>query len=227
MIDVWIVGADHDRAAEVTIAVGELGFTPRRVISFRDGRPRFADGGAPRRPEVVVAVAAADDRLAQDVCSLLELHDRISAPVVVAAEEAHMLSLPDSLAKHELIVYPFSVAELRGRIRRARVRFSSVSDEEVVRTGTVAVNLSTYSVTVDNCRVDFSNLEYQLLKFLVTHPQRVLTREALLFGVWGYDYYGGARTVDVHIRRLRAKLGPDNAEQIKTVRGVGYRFEPV
>jgi DNA-binding response OmpR family regulator len=227
MIDVWIAGTDNDRAAQVTAAVGELGFTPRRVIGCRDGRPQFADGGIRRRPDVVVAIADAQDRSARNVCSLLQLHDGVSAPLVVVADDGHMHQLPDSLVEHELIVYPFSVAELRGRIRRARVRHSGMGVEDVLRTGTLTVNLSTYSVTVDDCRVNFSNLEYQLLKFLVTHPQRVLSREALLYGVWGYDYYGGARTVDVHIRRLRAKLGPDNAEQIKTVRGVGYRFEPV
>ena len=68
-------------------------------------------------------------------------------------------------------------------------------------------------------------MEYELLKFLATHPNRVFSREALLSRVWGYDYYGGARTVDVHVRRLRAKLGAEHAQRIKTVRSVGYRFE--
>jgi two-component system alkaline phosphatase synthesis response regulator PhoP len=68
-------------------------------------------------------------------------------------------------------------------------------------------------------------MEYELLKFLVTHPNRVFPREALLSRVWGYDYYGGARTVDVHIRRLRAKLGQEHAARIKTIRNVGYLFE--
>jgi DNA-binding response OmpR family regulator len=68
-------------------------------------------------------------------------------------------------------------------------------------------------------------MEYELLKFLVTHPNRVFSREALLSRVWGYDYYGGARTVDVHIRRVRAKLGQEHAARIKTVRSVGYLFE--
>jgi DNA-binding response OmpR family regulator len=68
-------------------------------------------------------------------------------------------------------------------------------------------------------------MEYELLRFLATHPNRVFTREALLTSVWGYDYFGGARTVDVHVRRVRAKLGTELAERLKTVRSVGYRFE--
>ena len=68
-------------------------------------------------------------------------------------------------------------------------------------------------------------MEYELLRFLMSHPNRVFSREALLQRVWGYDYYGGARTVDVHIRRVRAKLGEEHAERVKTVRSVGYLFE--
>ena len=79
-------------------------------------------------------------------------------------------------------------------------------------------------MTIDGEPVDFTYMEYELLRFLVTHPNRVFSREALLSRVWGYDYYGGARTVDVHVRRVRAKLG-EHAARIKTVRSVGYRFE--
>ena len=224
MIEVWIVGSEPDRAAQLAALVGSLGHTPRRVLSCRDGRPEFADGGERRRPDAIVADAASDDPLASGVCRLLELHDGAAAPIVVSVEEQHLRRLPDALADHELIVHPYTAAELGARIQRARVRFSGVGADAVVRTGSVTVNLATYCVTVGDSRVDCSNLEFQLLSFLVTHPERVLSREALLYGVWGYEYYGGARTVDVHIRRLRAKLGPD-AERIKTVRGVGYRFE--
>ena len=84
----------------------------------------------------------------------------------------------------------------------------------------------TYQVTVDGQAVAFTYMEYELLKFLMTHPNRVFSREALLSRVWGYDYYGGARTVDVHIRRVRAKLGHvARVARIKTVRSVGYLLD--
>ena len=76
--------------------------------------------------------------------------------------------------------------------------------------------------TVDGAPIDFTYLEYALLAFLVTHPDRTYSRDALLKRVWGFDYYGGTRTVDVHVRRVRAKLGPDLAQHLETVRGVGY-----
>jgi len=94
-----------------------------------------------------------------------------------------------------------------------------------VRVGSLELNLATYQVAIAGKPVSFTYMEYELLKFLVTHPGRSFSRESLLSAVWGYDYYGGARTVDVHVRRVRAKLGLEHAARIKTVRSVGYRFE--
>ena len=86
------------------------------------------------------------------------------------------------------------------------------------------LNLETYQAAVAGRPLDLTYMEYELLKFLAAHPGKVFTRETLLSRVWGYEYYGGARTVDVHIRRLRAKLGEEHANLIQTVRSVGYRF---
>ena len=86
------------------------------------------------------------------------------------------------------------------------------------------LNLETYQAAIDGRPLDLTYMEYELLKFLSSNPGRVFTRETLLSRVWGYEYYGGARTVDVHIRRLRAKLGEEYAGLIQTVRSVGYKF---
>jgi DNA-binding response OmpR family regulator len=93
-----------------------------------------------------------------------------------------------------------------------------------VEYGGLVLNLETYQAVIDNEPLDLTYMEYELLKFLAQHPGKVFTRETLLSRVWGYEYYGGARTVDVHIRRLRAKLGEEHASLISTVRSVGYRF---
>ncbi|MBM3638536.1 MAG: winged helix-turn-helix transcriptional regulator [Actinobacteria bacterium] len=88
----------------------------------------------------------------------------------------------------------------------------------------LSLNLETYQATFNGKPLDLTFMEYELLKFLAQNPGKVFTREVLLSRVWGYEYYGGARTVDVHIRRLRAKLGEEHANLIQTVRSVGYRF---
>ena len=98
------------------------------------------------------------------------------------------------------------------------------SDEEVLECGPLQINLTTYQAAVSGKVLDLTYMEYELLRFLASHPTKVFTRETLLSRVWGYEYYGGARTVDVHIRRLRAKLGESHAQLIQTVRSVGYRF---
>ena len=108
--------------------------------------------------------------------------------------------------------------------RLAAQRDADDPESHVIRSGEVTVDDSTYTAKLGGRPLDLTFKEFELLKYLVQHPGRVFTREQLLQEVWGYDYFGGTRTVDVHVRRLRAKLGPDNETLIGTVRNVGYRF---
>ena len=96
------------------------------------------------------------------------------------------------------------------------------SSADYVTVDAMTINLATYQVQVSGDPIDLTYLEYALLSFLATHPGRTYSRDALLRRVWGFDYYGGSRTVDVHVRRIRAKLGPELAQHLETVRGVGY-----
>jgi DNA-binding response OmpR family regulator len=115
-------------------------------------------------------------------------------------------------------------SELCVRVRQALWRRHRVDPKNILRCGTLVMDLAGYTVTIAGRSVDLTFKEYELLRFLATNRDRVLTREALLNGVWGYDFYGGARTVDVHIRRLRSKIEDRHRTFIETVRNVGYRF---
>jgi DNA-binding response OmpR family regulator len=119
---------------------------------------------------------------------------------------------------------PFHPRELEARLRHLFWRAGAGASPELVEYGGLILNLETYQAMIDSRPLDLTYMEYELLKFLAQHPGKVFTRETLLSRVWGYEYYGGARTVDVHIRRLRAKLGEEHAGLIATVRSVGYRF---
>ncbi len=198
--------------------VAELGFSPRLVEANGDLRPSESDGVAGRPPDLAVVIGdeALCERLRDDVAFA-------DVPIVLSI-------LPEDLGERvpvgeELLIPPFTAAELEARIVRARHQLGGGEEARCVEAGGMRVDLVTYQVTVGGEPVDFAFKEYELLRFLVTHPGRVFSREALLNRVWGYDYYGGARTVDVHVRRLRAKLGSEHAGRIRTVRGVGYRFD--
>ena len=137
--------------------------------------------------------------------------------------------LGDLDTRHEqfddFCVTPFHPMEFEARLKHLLTRQGIIDDDaETIEYRSLILNLETYQASIDGAPLDLTYMEYELLKFLAQNPGRVFTRETLLSRVWGYEYYGGARTVDVHIRRLRAKLGEQHAPLISTVRSVGYRF---
>ncbi len=146
--------------------------------------------------------------------------DRVATVLIVERDRL------DTFAWDELVddfVFPGApAAEIRLRLDLLRRR-SGGRDGAVVHLGQVAIDTETYRVTAGGRALDLTFKEFELLRYLALHPGRVSTRPALLREVWGYDFYGGTRTVDVHVRRLRAKLGPEHEHLIETVRGVGYR----
>ena len=129
----------------------------------------------------------------------------------------------------DVVLHTCGPAELDARIRLAIGRLAAQRDADdpeshVIRSGEVTVDDATYTARISGRTLDLTFKEFELLKYLAQHPGRVFSRQQLLSEVWGYDYFGGTRTVDVHVRRLRAKLGPENETLIGTVRNVGYRF---
>jgi DNA-binding response OmpR family regulator len=148
------------------------------------------------------------------------------APVLLVVRGAMLTELE---SRHELfddfIVSPFHPVEFEARLKHLLVRGGwSEAAAELVTYDQLVLNLETYQAIIAGRPLDLTYMEYELLKFLASNPGRVFTRETLLSRVWGYEYYGGARTVDVHVRRLRSKLGEEHAALIQTVRSVGYKF---
>ncbi|GAC1364146.1 MAG: hypothetical protein NVSMB32_06380 [Actinomycetota bacterium] len=149
-----------------------------------------------------------------------------AAPVVPVVETARLpeLHLQTGLFD-DFLEDPYSLTGLAARLRLVRWRTQrDIPDSLTVRD--LVVEPESYRATLRGTPIELTYMEFELLKFMMTHPGRVFTRETLLSRVWGYEYYGGVRTVDVHIRRLRAKLGEEHVRFIETVRGVGYRFSP-
>ncbi len=122
----------------------------------------------------------------------------------------------------DFVVRGAGAEECAARIRQLLWPGNEGSSSDFLVIDAMTINLATYQVKVNGEPLDLTYLEYALLSFLATHPGRTYSRDALLRRVWGFDYYGGSRTVDVHVRRVRAKLGPELAQHLETVRGVGY-----
>ncbi len=141
--------------------------------------------------------------------------------LLVEPEALPALRMPASVGS-DFIVRGASSEEVVARVRALVWPGEEAAAQELVRVDELTVNLATYQAYANGVPIDFTYLEYALFAFLVTHPNRAYSREVLLRRVWGSDYYGGSRTVDVHIRRVRAKIGPELSGRLETVRNVGY-----
>jgi two-component system alkaline phosphatase synthesis response regulator PhoP len=144
---------------------------------------------------------------------------------VIALIPGEMLDSTDGqLNADDFATSPYDARELVLRSKRLLNRTGSTESSELIKCDGLVIDLTTCEVTVGGRIVELTFKEYELLKLLANHPGRVYTRDALLDKVWGYDYYGGDRTVDVHIRRLRSKIEDSSHTFIETVRNIGYRF---
>jgi DNA-binding response OmpR family regulator len=176
-------------------------------------------------PEVVLVDAA--ENPAQGHAVLAALADRRPGlPVIAVLDRRDVDRFPWEEVADE-VVYPGAPeAEIRLRFAMARRRAGG-GHEAAIRLGPLTLDPGTFRVSLEGAPLDLTFKEFELLRFLAEHQGRVFTRPALMREVWGYDFYGGTRTVDVHVRRLRAKLGPAHEGLIETVRGVGYRAADV
>ena len=147
----------------------------------------------------------------------------ISAALLVVVTEAGMPAVTAEWGFDDVVLASAGPGEVDARIRLITTRSSNDSDDQMISASGVTIDEVSYQAKANGRALDLTFKEFELLRFLAGHPQRVFTREQLLSEVWGYDYFGGTRTVDVHVRRLRAKLG-EMESLIGTVRNVGYRF---
>ena len=172
-------------------------------------------------PEAVLVDAAENPGQAWSI--LQRLHDQDPRlPTLLIVERDQLERFPWHEVADELVYPGAPASELTVRLAMLRRR-AGAGDGTVIRLGPLAIETDSFRVTASGTPLDLTFKEFELLRFLAQQPGRVFTRPTLLREVWGYDFYGGTRTVDVHIRRLRAKLGPEHEHLIETVRSVGYR----
>lgn len=150
----------------------------------------------------------------------LESHTQVF--IIISEDRVRDIELLNGI--QDFILYPYDPRELEIRIKMLIAKHKADNEEDIINIGNLAIYTTRYEVTVDGWPIVLTLKEYELLKYLATHKKRVFTREVLLDEIWGYNYYGGTRTVDVHIGRLRTKIESPKYTYIRTVRGVGYMF---
>lgn len=147
-----------------------------------------------------------------------------STPLILAVIPELVKNLNFSLGIYDFIIKPLDSVELMARVEKMLWQINQPKGTNVFKIQDLVIDLGNYQVLLSGHPIDLTYKEFELLKFLATQRGKVFSRDAILDRVWGYEYYGGTRTVDVHIRRIRAKLGPVYEDYIQTVRNVGYIF---
>ena len=172
--------------------------------------------------DLILVDARSNLAAAKSLCQILRTMGS-STPLLLVITEGGLAAVSPDWGVDDVILDTAGPAEVDARIRLTSGRFARTEPSNTIRAAGVVIDEASYSAKVHGKPLDLTYKEFELLRFLTAHPSRVFTREQLLSEVWGYDYFGGTRTVDVHVRRLRAKLG-DQESLIGTVRNVGYRF---
>jgi DNA-binding response OmpR family regulator len=185
----------------------------------------FNDDFAPQKIDVVVIDLERCATESGKLCHALKRERALKElPMVLLVTEEQLGRIDVGWGLEDYLTLPVSAKRLGERLKFLLWKLNKVELKNGFSVGGLVINFERYEVHVKGQPVDLTYKEFELLKFLATHPGKAFTREALLDRVWGYDFYGGTRTVDVHIRRLRAKIETGGQTYIETVRNVGYKF---
>ncbi|WP_298182327.1 response regulator transcription factor [Saccharomonospora sp.] len=220
-LDLLVLTKEH-RAASVLPALELL---PHTVRGRRLELTALLDTG---QPDIILLDARSDLASAKSLCRLLKdpAETEASTPVIAVVGEGGLVAVSSEWRTDDIVLPTAGPAEVDARLRLVTTRASAdATSGTELRVGDLVIDEATYTARLRKRTLELTYKEFELLKYLAQHAGRVFTREQLLRAVWGYDFFGGTRTVDVHVRRLRAKLGPEHEQLIGTVRNVGYKFE--
>ncbi|MGH3662734.1 MAG: winged helix-turn-helix transcriptional regulator [Micromonosporaceae bacterium] len=225
-MDILLLTTQPDQVARAgqraSVTPPALDLLPHRVRTAPlDGELISAEG-----IDLVLVDACSGLLEARSSCRMLRATG-VAVPLLTVVTEASLAAVSADWGIDDVVLDTAGPAEVEARLRLAVGRLKAAAervDTSQVRSGELSIDPDTYSAKLKGRPLDLTYKEFELLKFLAQHPGRVFTRDQLLREVWGYDYFGGTRTVDVHVRRLRAKLGSEHESMIGTVRQVGYKF---
>jgi len=220
--NIIIIGDQNKQGAELKEALKkETNFTTRLISANGSTISALVQ----HEPDLIIINPKASYLDSMDLYYGIKKEPQIQdTPLALLIDEAEMkgADLPSGI--QEVIFRPLRAAEAVTRLKLLYKRIHKIDQKDLIQRGKLTIDTSKYEVRVGDKKIDLTFTEFELLKFLCSHPGTVFTREVLLNKVWGYEYYGGTRTVDVHIRRLRSKIEGKSSSFIETVRNIGYKF---
>ncbi len=222
MADLLVLTSSPDGASDVLPALALLGHRTRVLPPEPSAMVEALDA------DIVLIDARTDLVGSRNTCKLVQATG-LSVPLLLVLSEGGMSVVNADWGADDVVLAGAAPAEVDARLRLLIGRADQVDPTRSASefsSGELMVDTGGYTARLKGKPLDLTYKEFELLKYLMQHPGRVYTRDQLLQEVWGFDYYGGTRTVDVHVRRLRAKLGAEHEQLIGTVRNVGYRFDP-
>lgn len=223
-LKIMIVDDDSHIAELISLYLAKEGYETKEIYDGKEAVEQFSSFA----PHLILLDIMLPGMDGYKVCTEIRKVSAVPIIMLTAKGETFDKVLGLELGADDYIVKPFEPKELVARVKAVLRRYeqkTSETDKKVLNYSNISINLSNYTVTYYGNNLDFPPKEFELLYFLAEHPNQVFTREQLLDKIWGYEYIGDTRTVDVHIKRIREKLNQEDDWSIKTVWGVGYKFE--
>lgn len=217
--NIFIVAEYSDKIAELHFGFNRDGFACSIVSSVNEDD--VMDRLARQTPDLVLVELNGNPKV-RELSQTLKQERKL--PIMALLHREALANIDGYPAIDDFVIEPYDIEEIRLRSKRLLNNYGNTEGDDIIRCGDLVIDKDKCEVSIDGDLVKLTFREYELLRFMATNKGRVYTREALLNKVWGYDYYGGDRTVDVHVRRLRSKLEGINHSFFDTVRNIGYRF---
>ena len=224
---VFIIANESEQVRKLTADLTQRGFSCL-VAPYNE---KTIEQIALQHPDLVLvdmvqsAVGSELWYLPQRIKDVIASEAKQPLPIIALIPREMLDNLDSSLSMDDFVAKPWDLSEVIARVKRILRQTKNIDSKDVIKCDDLVIDIAKYQVSLGGRLVTLTFKEYQLLKFLASNQGKVFTREALLSKVWGWDYYGGDRTVDVHVRRLRGKIEDRNHSFIETVRNIGYRFK--
>ncbi len=220
MVRIFIIANEDEQVRKLSLDLIQRGFSCS-VVSCSD---KTIEQLARQSPELML-LNMDESTIGSEAWELSQrIKQERNIPIIALVSREKLDSLDTSISIDDFLVKPWEATEATARIKRILAQKGNIDSKEIIKCGDLVIDLAKCEVLVGGTPIILTFKEYQLLKFLVSNQGKVFTREDLLNKVWGWDYYGGDRTVDVHVRRLRSKIEDRNHSFIDTVRNIGYRL---